>query len=102
MATAKENTYVGPSRHYRTAWTGTPVDYNILENGPGGSVGCQFGYCCRWIVVGGPTGPIVVRDQFDQLVTIPLAVLQARPEQRIQAKALVADGSSAASIVVYW
>jgi hypothetical protein len=102
MAMAKWNDTQGSSRIQKVAWTGAASDYNILENGPSGSVGCQVGYCCRAIIVGAPTGPIVVKDGEGNTVTIPLAILQATPYLPIQLQALVAAGSSGATIMILW
>lgn len=100
MANRRRNTLTGPSGHFRTAWTGgTPADYNVCANGPGGA---SVGYCSRWIVVSDPKGPLVVLDEFGVSVTIPLVALSASPLQEISISAIVADGSSAAVVQVFW
>ena len=100
MPNVRWNDNTGPSKHFRTAWTGgTPADYDVCANGPGGASG---GYCSRQILVSNPTGPIVVLDGQGASVTLPLVGLQTHPLRTIQIQKIVADGSSAATIEVLW
>lgn len=100
--TAKLNTNTGPAQKYAVAWSAAASDYNILEAGPGGSAGCAFGICCRRLTVASPAGALVVIDQAGSTVTIPQAILTASPVLEIQARALVAAGSGAATVFVEW
>lgn len=103
MATlAKTNDNVDSSRFQKIAWNGTAADYNILENGPGGSVGCQVGQCSRALIVASPAGALVYVDASDNTVTVPQAMLLAQPYLPVKAKSLVASGSGNAYVMVLW
>lgn len=102
MTVAKINTNTGPAIHFAVAWSGNHPDYNILENGPGGSVGCASGICCRKLIVASPAGDLVLINQAGVSVTIPQAILTASPVLEIQARALVSTGSGNATVFVEW
>lgn len=91
-----------PSPYQKIAWTGTAADYNILENGPGGSVGCQEGKCSSALIVAQPAGSLVYKDAADNTVTVPQAILLAQPYLPVQAKSLIATGSGGAYVMVLW
>jgi hypothetical protein len=99
---AKTNDSTGSSKYQKIAWNTTAADYNILENGPGGSAGCDEGYCCRALLVVSPAGALVYVDASGNTVTVPQAMLLEKPYMVVQAKALVAAGSGNAIVKVYW
>lgn len=93
---------IKPAPFAKVAWNVTAADYNILENGPGGSVGCSAGQCCSALIVASPAGSLVIVDASGNTVTIPQAILLAQPYLPIAAKSLVAAGSGNAAIMVLW
>ena len=95
MPALMRNNGIGPSTFQKLAWNGATSDYDMGVNGPAA-------ICCRAIVVAAATGPIVYIDAAGNTVTLPLALVQAQPYLPIQARSLVAAGSSAAIILVLW
>lgn len=81
-----------PSSLFAVPWTGgAPADYNIVTT---------LGLPSRQLIVGAPTGALVVTPVIGANVTIPQAVLLACPILNIRATALVATGSSAANVMI--
>lgn len=93
---------IKPSTFQKLAWNGTAADYDILANGPGGSVGGLDGKCCQALIVASPAGSLVYVDACGNTVTVPQAILLAQPLLPVQAKSLVALGSGNAYVLVLW
>jgi hypothetical protein len=92
---ARANNEIFPSPAYRTAWTTTPVDYDIRANDP--TRDNTPGRPCRQIVIA-TAGTLVVTGPDGTDVTLPSGPLV----WDIQAIALVASGTTAQGVVVLW
>jgi hypothetical protein len=103
MATrVKRSNSIKSSPFQKVAWNGTAENYDILANGPGGSVGGLDGKCCQALIVASPAGALVYVDAAGNTVTVPQAILLAQPLLPVQAKSLVASGSGNAYVLVLW
>lgn len=92
------------STAFRTAFTVTPIDYDIAANDPiklnlPGLANPSEGRPSRLIVCGG-TGVLVVKGLDG--VNVPLDVVFAGQEFKVQAANLVAAGTTATKVSVYW
>ena len=97
-----DSTPNSPSEFYTVPWTGgAPANYDIRGARPGTGDNAP-GYHCRQIVVGNPTGALVVTRKDGVAVTFPQSILLACPILVIEAIGLVAAGSSAADVAVFW
>jgi hypothetical protein len=102
--TIAQNELQTSSTGFRTAWTTTPVNYDIAANDPlrlnlPGLAIPGEGRPCRWIVCGS-TGTIVVTGLDGVAVTLTAA--NAGQKFDIQAVNLVAAGTTVTQVSVFW
>jgi hypothetical protein len=105
MATTKArlNRRTGPYEMQKTAWSGAAADYNIAQNGPGGSVGGDYGECCRAIIVTGlASGSISTTDIHGNTVLYPFGAFTTNPKLEVQLASLNASGSTGCNVIVLW
>jgi len=102
MTTAVKN--LESANAFRTAWTTTPIDFDIAASDPAkgsmpGLANPSEGRPCRRIVCGG-TGTLVVKGLDG--VNVILDAVFAGQEFKVQALNLVASGTTATKVSVYW
>lgn len=99
-----EATPTSSSERFIVPWTlavaPTNVDFQALNPSTDNSI--APGHCCRQLIVGNPTGPIVVTPKVGANITIPLSILLNSPVLTIKCKALVAAGSSNCDLMALW
>lgn len=103
MATASDN-ILPSSTAFRTAWTGAPADYDIAASDPlklnmPGLGAPAEGRPCRWLVCGG-VGTLVVKGLDGVDVILDAVAVGQRFD--VQALKLVAAGTTATKVSVYW
>jgi len=98
MASPQTNPRFGSATAYDLAWTSTPADYDILENGPGYSGANGVGVMSAAIRCN-TGGTLVVTDIEGDDQTLYFADGETR---YVQAQALVASGSTALYVEVMW
>ena len=97
MAIALQNPRFDAPLRYRTAWTTTPIDYNVLENSEGYSGANGSGHMCCAVRAGG-AGTLVLTDVDGNAQTVPIG---SQETLLLQAQSIGA-ASTATNVVVFW